>query len=186
MRSPEFPRQYPRQYLDSENFYDQTPFKEALDRAYDVLDPEHTNPLLNLGGLRRVLTLTARDPSRLHKNLDPHASEDQVTGWMIAGHQMLPSKFISAAKLPARASELRQAVKALGEQLQYVPGWIEYINKYLDPKNYTTDGTPRTRFKKYSSAVSYLYFAEMKRRRFVLLELGGLDEIIKGFKDDEN
>lgn len=145
MTSPEFAKQEPKRLLDDDqNFYDQTPFKQGLDRAYEVMDPEHTNYLFHLGVLRRSLTLIARDPYRLHRSLPVNASEDLVTNWMITGHGMLTSRFISAARLPAKAIELRPALQELGKELQNIPDWISYIKEYLNPGSYNTDGKPQT------------------------------------------
>lgn len=186
MNSPEFPQQEPKRLLDrDQNFYEQTPFKVALDSAYEVLDPEHTNYLFHRGVLRRSLTLIARNPHSLHRSLPANASEDLVTNWMITGRDMFTGRFISAARLPAKAIELRGALRVLGAELQNIPDWIGYIKEHLiKPDNYTTDGMPRNRFKKFFPAISYLYFADLKRYSFKLDELGGLDIMIKDYWDE--
>lgn len=176
--------EYQKQHLDSDqNFYDQPPFKEALEKARDVLDSGKIYPGFHMGVLRRSLTLIARNPRRLHKFLPSNASEDLVISWMTAGREMLTSRFISSAKLPAKAPELRQALRALGEELRDIPDWIGYINGHLNPDHYTTDGMPRTRFKAFSSATSYQYLADLKKHKFELFELNGIDRMIADYWD---
>lgn len=159
------------------------PFKEALDKAYEVLDPELTNYLFHMGVLRRSITLIARNPHLLHRSLPAKDPEDLVTNWMTTGHEMLTGRFISAARLPAKTIELRQALRALGVELQNIPDWIGYIKQHLNPDNYTTDGMPKTRFKNFSPAISYQYLADLKRHSFEQFELGKIDEIIAVYWD---
>ncbi len=182
MSTPE----YQSLYLDrDQNFYDQVPFKEALDRAYEVLDPEHTNPLLNMGGLRRSLTKIAQNPRRLHRSLPEDASEDLVNNWLLTGRGMLPKTFINGIKLPARPEELREVLRALGSVFQQIPDWMEYIRTYCT-NNYANDGVPRTRLKRFSPAIRYSEIAARKALRFELLELGGLERMIKKMNIEEN
>lgn len=120
-------------------------------------------------------------------NFDGVVTAEEVGSYKPAhGHwqEMLTSRFISAARLPTKAIELRQALRALGVELQNIPDWIGYIKEHLiKPDNYTTDGMPRTRFKAFSPATSYQYLADLKQHGFEMFELGKIDEMIKDYWD---
>lgn len=167
----------------TQNFYEQPPFKDALDRAYAVLDPQAAGRVLGLGGVRRVLTSIARNPGGLHHTLSPKTSEKEVTDWLLTQENPPLSHLIGRLRLPTRVDELRPVLRKVVEELSQFPGWMGYIKTELKPNFYDTDGKPKTKAQDFTPARSFSYLDNSRKYADELLS-GGLDKMITNWGED--